>query len=158
MHTYLSPYRLCMNYSCYQIQLGHAVAKLVEALCYKPEDRWFNSRLCHWHFYWYNPSSRTMTLGVTQPLTEISTRNNSWGKGGRCIGLTNLPPSCADCLRASNSWNAQGLSKPVMELLYLYLYLYKYKYIEIFYTNRSVALLTGYVSSGRRPCSEWANT
>jgi len=21
-----------------------------------------------------------------------------WGKGGRCIGLTSLPPSCAECL------------------------------------------------------------
>jgi len=20
------------------------------------------------------------------------------GKGGRCVGLTNLPPTCADCL------------------------------------------------------------
>jgi len=28
----------------------------------------------------------------------MSTRNNSWGKGGRCVGLATLPPSCADCL------------------------------------------------------------
>ena len=21
-----------------------------------------------------------------------------WGKGGRCVGLTTLPPSCGDCL------------------------------------------------------------
>jgi len=27
------------------------------------------------------PSDRTMTLGSTQPLTEM---NISWGKGGRC--------------------------------------------------------------------------
>jgi len=33
-----------------------------------------------------------MALGLTQPLTEISTRNISWGKGGRCVGLTTLPP------------------------------------------------------------------
>jgi hypothetical protein len=26
-------------------------------------------------FNWPNPSSRTMTLGLTQPLTEMSTRN-----------------------------------------------------------------------------------
>jgi len=50
-------------------------------------------------FYWHNPSGRTMTLGLTQPLTEMSTRNISWGgKGGRCVGLTTLPHSCADCL------------------------------------------------------------
>jgi hypothetical protein len=22
-----------------------------------------------------------------------------WGKGGRCVGLTTLPPLCADCLK-----------------------------------------------------------
>jgi hypothetical protein len=30
-------------------------------------------------FHWYNPSGRTMALGLTQPVTEISTRNISWG-------------------------------------------------------------------------------
>jgi len=39
-----------------------------------------------------------MVLGLTQPLTEISTRNISGGKGGRCVGLTNVPPSCTECL------------------------------------------------------------
>jgi len=39
-----------------------------------------------------------MALGMTQPLIEMSTRNISWGKGGRYIGLTTLPRSCSDCL------------------------------------------------------------
>ena len=30
-------------------------------------------------FYWHNPSGRTMALGSTQSLTEMSTRNISWG-------------------------------------------------------------------------------
>jgi len=30
-------------------------------------------------FNWYNPSDRTMALGSTQPLTEMSTRSISWG-------------------------------------------------------------------------------
>ena len=30
-------------------------------------------------FHWHNPSGRTMALGLTQPLTEISTRNIFWG-------------------------------------------------------------------------------
>ena len=30
-------------------------------------------------FHWHNPSGRTMALGLTQPLTEMSTRNISWG-------------------------------------------------------------------------------
>jgi len=30
-------------------------------------------------FHWQNPPDRTMALGSTQPLTEISTRSISWG-------------------------------------------------------------------------------
>jgi hypothetical protein len=28
---------------------------------------------------WHNPSGHTMTLGLTQPLTDVRTRNISWG-------------------------------------------------------------------------------
>jgi len=35
-----------------------------------------------------------MALVSTQPLTEMSTRSISGGKGGRCIRLTTLPPCC----------------------------------------------------------------
>jgi hypothetical protein len=51
---------------------GHAVAKLVEALRYKPEGRGFDSRWCH------NPSGCIIELGSTHPLTKMSTRNISW--------------------------------------------------------------------------------
>ena len=48
-----------------------------------------------------------MVLGLTQPVTEMSTRGISWsGKRGRNVGLTNLLLSCADCkeiLEAANS-------------------------------------------------------
>ena len=30
-------------------------------------------------FHWYYPSGRTMSLGLTQPLTEMSTRSIFWG-------------------------------------------------------------------------------
>jgi hypothetical protein len=40
-----------------------------------------------------DPSSRTMALGSTQPLTEMSTRKCPGGKGGRRVGLTTLSPS-----------------------------------------------------------------
>jgi hypothetical protein len=40
-----------------------------------------------------NPSSRTMTLGSTQPLTEMSTRNLPGVNGGRSVSLTISPPS-----------------------------------------------------------------
>ena len=29
-------------------------------------------------FHWHNPSGRIMALGLTQPLTEMSTRNITW--------------------------------------------------------------------------------
>jgi hypothetical protein len=51
------------------------VAQLVEALRYKPEARGFDFR-CHWIFFNLpDPSSRTMALGSTEPLTEMSIRN-----------------------------------------------------------------------------------
>ena len=57
-----------------------------------------------------------MALGLTQSLTEMSTRNISLGgKGGRCVGLTTLPPVCADCLEiwkpkpSGTLWATTGL-------------------------------------------------
>jgi len=49
-------------------------------------------------------TDRTMAQELTQPLTEMSARNISWGKGGRCVGLTTLPLSCVDCLEI---WESQ---------------------------------------------------
>ena len=38
------------TFTCVYLQLGHAVAQLVEALCYQSEGRGFDSRWCHWNF------------------------------------------------------------------------------------------------------------
>jgi hypothetical protein len=46
-----------------------------------------------------------MALGLTQPLTEMITRNISWGESGRCVGLTTLTRSCAD---SSKIWEPQS--------------------------------------------------
>ena len=43
-----------------------------------------------------------MALGSAQPLAEMSTRCISWGKGGRCLGMTTLPPSCAVVMNSGN--------------------------------------------------------
>ena len=44
-------------------------------------------------FHWHYPSDRTMALGSTQSLTEISTSSISWAeKSGRRVRLTTLPP------------------------------------------------------------------
>jgi len=57
-----------------------------------------------------------MALGLTQQLTEISTRNTSW-EVKRPVGRAdNLPPSCADCFEI---WEPLGLSRHVIGLLYL---------------------------------------
>jgi len=57
-----------------------------------------------------------MAMVSTQPVTEISTGMYFGCKGDRCVGLTILPPSSADCLEilgASTSCNPTGLSRPV---------------------------------------------
>jgi hypothetical protein len=68
-------------------KMGYAVAQLAEALCYKPEGRGFDYFRPH-----YVPE-----------VGSASNRNEYQeyflgGKSGRCVGLTTLPPSCADCL------------------------------------------------------------
>jgi hypothetical protein len=57
------------------------VAQLVEALRYKPERRGFDSPMMSLELipFLINRFGRTMALGSTQPLTEMSTRNISWG-------------------------------------------------------------------------------
>ena len=88
-------------------------------------------------YHWHNPSGRTMALGSTQPLTEMSTRIVSWGHRRpvrRADNLTTFMCRLSWNLGASTSWNPQGLSRPVMGLLYLYLYIFiilLYCYIRV---------------------------
>ena len=53
------------TFLCFLIKAGHEMAQLFEAPRYKPEGCGFDSL--------------TMELGSTQPLTEMSTKNISWG-------------------------------------------------------------------------------
>jgi hypothetical protein len=55
-----------------------------------------------------------MALGSTTDVTEMSTRNISWGKGGRCVGMTTLPPSHADYLETSGSLKLLEREGPVL--------------------------------------------
>ena len=71
-------------------------------------------------FHCHNPSG----LGLTQHLTEISTRNIFWGLGWPVRRVTTVPPSCADCLA---NWKPQppgtlracpGIALPLLLLNY----------------------------------------
>ena len=53
---------------------GARGSAVVKALRYKPVGRGFDSRCVIGIFQRHNPSGRTMALGLTQPLTEMSTR------------------------------------------------------------------------------------
>ena len=55
------------------------MAQSVEALRYNRKVAGSISEGATGKFHWYNPSGRTMALGSTQPLTEMSTENISWG-------------------------------------------------------------------------------
>jgi len=56
------------------------VAQLVEALRYKPEGRGIDSPMVSLDFFIDTIFLVcTMVLGLTQPITEMSTRNVSWG-------------------------------------------------------------------------------
>jgi hypothetical protein len=89
LHGVISQNIVLFLYSCMQ---------LIDTPCHKPEGRGFETR---WggFFNLPNPTSRTVFLESTQPLTEMSTRNLPVGKGGRRIELTNLPPSVSQLFR-----------------------------------------------------------
>jgi len=74
-------------------------------------------------FHWHNRSGRT---GV-----DLASNRNEYqeyflgGKGGRCVGLITLTTFMCQLswnLWASATWKLQGLSRPVMGLLYLFFY------------------------------------
>ena len=50
------------------------------------------------------PPTEPCTLRSTQPL-KVSTRDFSWGKGGRCVWLTNYHPFSAETSRKSGVFN-----------------------------------------------------
>jgi hypothetical protein len=52
---------------------------VVKALRYKPAGRGFDTPMVSLEFFSDNFAGRTMALGSTQPLTEMSVRCISWG-------------------------------------------------------------------------------
>jgi hypothetical protein len=69
----------------------------VEVLRYKPEGRRSDSRRYHWNFsliYSFRPHYEP---GVDSASNRKEYQEYFLGNSGRCIRLTTLPPSCADC-------------------------------------------------------------
>jgi len=67
-----------------------------------------------------------MALRSTQPVTEIRTRNSSWGQRQPVLRVDNRTTfmwRIYTNTEASVSWNYQDLSKPEQGLLFLYLLL-----------------------------------
>ena len=81
--------------------MGHEVAQSVDALRYKLEGRGFDySRWCHWNFsltYNFRPHCGPGVDSVFK-RSEYQENFGGRGKGGGCVWLTTLPPSCAACL------------------------------------------------------------
>jgi len=75
--------------------MGYVAEQLVEALRYKPEGCELDPRWCHWNF--------PLTLSFRPhygPGVDTDSKKNECqkyflaDKGGRCLGLTTLSPSC----------------------------------------------------------------
>jgi len=94
VHTKISP--CCISYN---VGRGYAVALLFEALRYKAEGRGFDTRWCLWSFSLTKSFQPHYGPGVDS-ASNINEYQEYFlgGKGGRCVKLTTLPPSCADCL------------------------------------------------------------
>jgi hypothetical protein len=54
-------------------------------------------------FHWYNPSGCPTSLGLIQPLTEMSTRDISWGV--KAVGESGWQPCHLLVPFVSNSWS-----------------------------------------------------
>ena len=73
-------------------------------------------------FHWHNPSGRTMVLGLTYPLTEMSTGNVSLGVNAAGALGWQLYGLHVPIVVKSGKLNLLEPSGSVMGLLYLYVY------------------------------------
>ena len=72
---------------------GHVVVQFFEAIHYNPESHGFHSQWCHWNFSLTKSFWPHCGPGVDTPCNKNEYKEYFLGgKGGRCVGLTTLPP------------------------------------------------------------------
>jgi hypothetical protein len=100
------------------------ITKMVAELCHKPKRSGFESRWSHSS----NSSSRALTLGFTQPLIEMSTKNLSGGKARPARKAETLPPSVS---RLYRKCGVLDVSSPIgiYGLLQKYNYFFTYMFL-----------------------------
>jgi hypothetical protein len=67
------------QHSCTYVSWGHAVAQWLRHCATNQKVAESIPDGVTGIFHWHNPFGRIMSLGSTQPLTEMSTRNIFWG-------------------------------------------------------------------------------
>ena len=100
---------------------GYTVAQLVEALLYKSEGRASDISLTE-SFRPHCGSWDWLNLNRNEYQEHFMD-----GKGGRCVGMTTLPSSCANCLEIWDpqpSWALWACNRPDQGFLYLCLQLW----------------------------------
>jgi len=93
-------YLVWISHNLLSLLGGRAVVK---ALRYKPVGRGFDSRWCHSNF----SVTYSFRSHCGHGVDSASNRNEYQeyflgGKGGRCVRLTTLPPSCAVVMKSGN--------------------------------------------------------
>jgi len=81
--------------SCLEHSLLILIGYIANLLCYWWDSPGIDPRWWNWGFFPWFPPTKPCALRSTQSL-KMSTRDFSWGKGGRCVWLTTYHPCSAE--------------------------------------------------------------
>jgi hypothetical protein len=126
--------------------------------------RGFNpSEVMRFVINWPNPSSRTMAMESTKPLTEMSTRNLVGGKGWPALKADNLTAICEPIVKknvgTSTSHNPMGLHGLIQKWLYFFIasiYLYKITFTRFIQITLAIDTASANSLMTKRPLCDMA--